>query len=76
MRWWKDLSRGKMTCLYFTYQMYCEKDYMIEKQTYGYADLTEYKCPFKEKQEICKCYIQKSEKIEIRQPLISKKGEK
>lgn len=76
MRWWENLSRGNMTCIYFTYQLYCEKDYMLDKQLYGYADLTEYKCQFKENQDKCKCYIQKNEKIEIGQPLISKKGEK
>lgn len=63
-----------MSCAYFTYRMYCEKDYMLDKQLYGYADLTEYKCPFKENQDKCKCYIQKNEKIEIGQPLIYKKG--
>ena len=45
-----------MPCIYFCYKQYCDKDYKIEKQKYGYADLTDYKCEFKDCQNKCKNY--------------------
>jgi hypothetical protein len=45
-----------MSCIYFVYKKYCDKNYKIEKQKYGYADLTDYKCEFKDCQIKCKNY--------------------
>ena len=44
-------------CIYFTYAKYCDKDYAKEKQDYGYSDLTEHICEYKDCQFRCKNYI-------------------
>ena len=44
-------------CIYFTYAKYCDKDYAKEKQDYGYSDLTEHICKYKDCQFRCKNYI-------------------
>jgi len=41
---------------------YCDKDYAKEKHKYGYSDLTEHECKFKDCQEKCKDYIKKESK--------------
>lgn len=46
-------------CIYFCYAKYCDKDYYIEKQKYGYSDLTDYVCGFKDCQMKCKDYSEK-----------------
>jgi len=45
-----------MPCIYFVYKKYCDKEFAKEKQKYGYADLTDYKCEFKDCQIKCKNY--------------------
>lgn len=42
-----------MKCIYFCYCDYCDKFYNIDKYKYGYADLTEYPCEYKDNQSKC-----------------------
>jgi len=51
-----------MVCLYFVYERYCDKDCAEEVKKYGYSDLTEHKCNFKDCQKRCKNYVEKMEK--------------
>lgn len=49
-------------CIYFIYKKYCDKDYLKEKQEYGYSDLTEHKCEFKNCQNKCQNYVKGEKK--------------
>ena len=40
-------------CVYFCYCKYCSKGYIQEKQEYGYTDLTDKECNYKNKFEAC-----------------------
>jgi hypothetical protein len=51
-----------MACVYFVYSRYCDKDYAKEVRDFGYSDLTEHICEFKDCQVKCKNYIEKWEK--------------
>lgn len=48
-----------MPCVYFCYKKYCKKQYAVDNAKYGYADLTDYECKFKDCQEKCGNYITK-----------------
>lgn len=41
-------------CIFFCYKRYCYKQYNKEKIKYGYADMTEFICPYKDHQYDCK----------------------
>ena len=49
-------------CIYFSYAKYCDKDCAEEKNKFGYSDLTEHICEFKDCQARCKNYVEKQEK--------------
>lgn len=51
-----------MDCIYFCYQLYCDKFIELEKQLYGYADLTEHKCGYKDCQNKCQNYVKGEKK--------------
>lgn len=46
-----------MDCIYFIYSKYCDKFSSAERQLYGYSDLTEHICQFKDCPEKCKNYV-------------------
>lgn len=48
--------------MYYVYCKYCDKDYLKEKQEYGYSDLTEHICKYRDCQQRCENYFERSNK--------------
>jgi hypothetical protein len=58
------LQKTVNDCIYYVYAKYCDKDCAEEKNKFGYSDLTEHICEYKDCQMKCKNYVAK-EKIKF-----------